>query len=193
MSNERVVILGCGALGSNLVEAVRNLPVIITVVDDDRVEQKNVQSQFHTLLTVGRNKAVAMQQTMKYLFNRGVFATPHRFTADNVEQILGNADLAIDCFDNAPSRQLAQDYARKKGLPLLHGALANDGSYAQVVWDEHFAIDDATPGTPTCENGEHLPFIGIVANYLAYVAQTYLTKWEKPSFHIHPGGAIRIA
>ena len=59
---KKIVIVGVGALGSHLVLLGRNWSARFVVIDDDRVEQKNTQSQFHSRMGVGRNKAQAMQQ-----------------------------------------------------------------------------------------------------------------------------------
>jgi hypothetical protein len=43
-----------------------------------------------------------------------------------------------------------------------------------VRWDENFVPDaEDAPGQPTCEGGEHLPFIGMVATTLARTLQEF--------------------
>ncbi|MEM6930884.1 MAG: ThiF family adenylyltransferase, partial [Myxococcota bacterium] len=159
---KRVVVVGVGALGSHLVLLGRNWPVRFTLIDFDRVEQKNLASQLHGRTGVGRNKARALQQLMQGLFGLRVEAVPHRLVDDNVEALLGDADWVLDCVDDAPTRRLIQAFATERGLPCLHGALAADGSYARVMWSEAFGVDDGDAGAPTCEDGEHLPFVAIV-------------------------------
>ena len=55
-----IVITGVGALGSHLVQFIRNEKTAIRVVDFDRVEQKNVLSQFYGRPGVGKNKVLAL-------------------------------------------------------------------------------------------------------------------------------------
>jgi len=188
----RIVVIGVGALGSHLVALLRNVEAQLTVVDFDRVEQKNVLSQFHARPSVGKLKVQGLQGTMQFLFGVRVQTVPHKLTSDNVQQILGDADLVVECLDNAPSRLIVQRFARKTSVPCLHGALDADGSFGRVVWDEDFEIEDSAEGMPTCENGEHLPFISITAGYLARAVQVFVANGTKIGFHAHPGGADRV-
>jgi predicted ThiF/HesA family dinucleotide-utilizing enzyme len=192
-ASPHIIIVGVGALGSHLLLLARNLPVRLTVVDFDRVEHKNTLSQFHSRMGMGRNKAAAIQQAMQGLFGLRVQSVPHRLTADNVAALLSGVDLVVDCVDNAPTRKLIQDHVRAEGIPCLHGALAADGSYARIMWDEVFAIDgDGAPGQATCEDGEHLPFIALVAARMAMAVQGFLRDGERTSVHLHPGGILTV-
>jgi molybdopterin-synthase adenylyltransferase len=189
----KITIVGVGALGSNLVLSLRNIKAELKVIDFDRVERKNTMIQFHTLMSVGKNKTEALKQAMQGLFGVKIEAVPHRLTADNVNQLLGDADLIIDCLDNGESRRLIQNYVRAKGVACLHGALAPDGGFGRSIWDESFVIDDETGmGTATCENGEHLPFITTVVSYMAASVQRYLKAGKKIGFQVHPNGVVVI-
>jgi hypothetical protein len=118
---------------------------------------------------------------------------PHKLTADNTDAVLGGAELVIDCLDNAAARNLVQGYVRKHNVPCLHGALAADGSYGQVTWDEEFVIDsENVAGQATCEGGEHLPFIALVSGAIARSAQTFLKKGKKVNYAVHAGGVVRM-
>jgi molybdopterin/thiamine biosynthesis adenylyltransferase len=190
---KRIVIVGVGALGSHLALLVRNLDASIVVIDFDRVERKNVLSQFHTEMSVGKNKATALQQAMSGLFKVKVEAVPHRLTPDNADALLAKADLVVDCLDNGASRRAVQDLVRAKGIPCLHGALAPDGAFGRVVWDESFAIDDESgAGAATCEDGEHLPFIALVSAFMARAVQRFVQDGRRIGFQVHPGGVTPL-
>lgn len=189
---KKIVIVGVGALGSHLVLMGRNFGASIKVIDFDRIEKKNVMSQFHTNMAVGKNKADALKQAMQGLFGIKIDAVPHRLTTDNVEQLLGGSDLVVDCLDNGASRRIIQNYVRAKGIPCLHGALAPDGGFGRVVWTSNFVIDNEGGGVATCEDGAHLPFITIVASHLAFSVQRFLATGEQINFNIFPGGVSRF-
>lgn len=189
----RITIVGVGALGSHLAMLLRNVEAQLTVIDFDRVEQKNVLSQFHGRPSVGKSKVQSLQGAMQFLFGVRVETVPHKLTSDNVQQLLGDADLVVDCLDNGASRRVIQRFIRANSVPCLHGALDAEGTFGRAVWDEDFEIDDeAAEGAATCENGEHLPFITIVSGYLARAVQVFVTNGTKISFHAHPGGADRV-
>jgi predicted ThiF/HesA family dinucleotide-utilizing enzyme len=185
----KVVIVGVGALGSHAVLLSRNLPVELTIVDFDRVEQKNVLAQLHPKTALGRNKAESLRQTMLGLFGTKIAAIPHKLVDDNVEALLGRADLVVDCVDNGETRRRIQRYVREKAKPCVHGALSADGQFGRVVWDEVLAIDDEdSAGQATCEDGGQLPFVGLAASVLAGVLQAFVERGERRSLHLSAAG-----
>lgn len=187
----RVTVVGAGALGSHVILFLRSAGYLLGAIDFDRVEQKNVLSQFHARSSVGKSKVQSIKQTMDGLFGVKLDIVPHRLIEENVSQLLLQADLVIDCLDNAKSRKIVRDHCLKTSTPCLHGALDGAGSFGRVVWAEQFAIDEeGQAGAATCENGEHLPFIAMTAAYIARSAQVFLKTGQKKGFSIHPAGAI---
>jgi molybdopterin/thiamine biosynthesis adenylyltransferase len=187
-----IAVVGVGALGSHVVQLLRNVDATIRVIDFDRVEQKNVASQFHAKQSVGKAKVVALQQTMQFLFAVKIETVPHKLVADNAPQLLGKADLVVDCLDNAASRRILQAFARANSTACLHGALAADATFGRVVWDEDFTIDEEPgQGAATCDDGEHLPFIATTAALIAQAAAGFIKTGRKFGFQIHPGGVTR--
>lgn len=187
----KITLVGVGALGSHVALFLRN-EGDFRVIDFDRVERKNVLAQFHGAPSVGKNKALALKQTMQFLYGTKVDALTHKLVANNVAVLDAGANLIIDCLDNAEARTLVQTFARENKVPCLHGALSADGMFGRVVWDENFVIDtEAAAGAATCEGGEHLPFIGTVSALLARAAQEFVTKGKKIGFEVHPGGVTR--
>jgi hypothetical protein len=157
------------------------------VVDFDHVESKNEASQFHGKPSRGKNKTAALCQTMSFLWGKNIGKSGIRLTSDNTKQILGPANLIIDCLDNAQSRTLVQMYARENGVPCLHGALSPNGEFGQVAWSEHFVIDsEVGQGGATCENGIHLPFIMMTSCWLAKAASDFVSGGVKRGYAITP-------
>jgi molybdopterin/thiamine biosynthesis adenylyltransferase len=187
----KIVIVGVGALGSHAVLFLRSAGHErgaagheIVAIDFDRVEQKNTLAQFHSKATVGKNKALSLQQSISFLFGVRISAVPHELTKDNAQALLGGAALVIDCLDNAPSRRIVQASVRELGIPCLHGALAANGGVGRVVWDDKFQIDEDDGPGATCEDGAHLPFIGIVSAHVARAAQQFLATGQQMSFQV---------
>lgn len=188
---KKVTVVGVGALGSHFVQFLRSEDVRFNVIDFDRVEQKNTLSQFHSKPSSGQLKVAALKQTIDLLWKMKIDTNSNKLTLENVKQLLIGADLLVDCLDNAEARRLVQGFARQSKIPCLHGAVDGEGSFGRVVWDESFNIDSGSvPGTPTCEDGDNLPFIASVASYLARSAQTFLRKGVKDGFQISPGGVV---
>lgn len=173
---KRVVFAGVGAIGSNAVVACRNLDALFVLADFDRVESKNCLSQAFVRASIGRNKAEALKLQMLNFWGSKAEAFGVRVTADNVATVCRGADLVVDAFDNAESRRVLSRWARAEGRPLVHGAVSGDGTFGIVRWDVRFEPDEeAHAGQATCEGGEHLPLLSLVASVLARTVQDFLT------------------
>jgi molybdopterin/thiamine biosynthesis adenylyltransferase len=189
---KKVTIVGVGAIGSHVALLLRN-EATLRIVDMDRVESKNVMSQFHGRPGVGKGKVQSLQQSMQLMFGLRIEGIPHRLTEDNQDQLLSGSDLIVDCLDNAKSRIIVQSYARRTGTPCLHGALAPGGQFGQAIWDPAFRIDDESGmGGATCENGEHLPFIAMVSALVAQSAKLFLREGRTVGFQAYPGGFNKV-
>ena len=195
---KRIVIVGVGALGSHAALFLRNVHLQkasptevykLVVIDFDRIEQKNTLSQMHAKSNVSKNKAQSFRQVLNFLFGIEIEAIPHRLTQDNARELLGGAALVLDCLDNGASRRIVQSFVRELKVPCVHGALSGDGALGRVVWDDKFAIDDeSAAGAATCEDGEHLPFIAMVASQLARSAQEFLKSGRQMSLQVTSRG-----
>lgn len=193
LANTKLVVVGVGALGSHFVQFIRSENVSLSVIDFDRVEQKNVLSQFHGKPGVGTLKVRSIQQTASLFWGLKITTVPNRLTSDNEYQLLSGAGLIVDCLDNAEARKLVQNFARKSHTPCLHGAVDAEGSFGRIIWDENFVVDSGSPpGTPTCEDGENLPFLACVASFMARSAQTFLRKGIKEGYQVSLGNVNLI-
>lgn len=170
-----ILFCGVGALGSTAATLCRTLPAKLSVVDVDRVESKNLLSQAYTRQAVGKNKAEALKLQLRTFYGVDATAYPVRLSAGNVATVAAGADLLVDCFDNAASRLVVRDFSASAGVPSVHAGLAADGTFGLVRWGERFVPDDTDePGQATCVDGEHLPFIGLVAARLATVVAQFV-------------------
>jgi len=170
---KRVVFCGVGALGSNAVVACRNLGAQLVLVDFDRVESKNCLSQAFVKASVGKNKADALKLQLSNFWGVKTESFGVRVDAHNVATLCGSADA----FDNAKSRDVLSTWAKSAGKPLVHAAVSADGTFGLVRWNERFVADaEPSPGAATCEGGEHLPLIALVASTLARTVQDFIAN-----------------
>ena len=176
----RIVFCGVGALGSAAVVASRNLDASLALVDFDRVESKNLRGQAFTKQSLGKNKAAALKLQLANFWGVRVEAFGVRVSAQNVAKLCADAGLIVDAFDNAASRRVLSDFARAEGKALIHAAVAADGSFGLVRWDEHFVADEEdSPGQATCEGGEHLPFLSLLGATLARSIQDFVRDGQR--------------
>lgn len=189
----KITIVGVGALGSHVVQFIRNVDWEIAVIDFDRIEAKNLKSQFHGLPNNGNMKIDGLQRTMQFLWGVKITRLSSKLVPNNAQVLLHNTNLVVDCLDNGASRRVIQEHVQAHNIPCVHAGLAADGSFARVCWDESFVIDEEDGvGQPTCENGEHLPFIALTSSYLAMAITEFLRSGKKVGFQISPAGTFRF-
>ena len=187
-----VVFCGVGALGSNAAMLCRNLDAKLRFVDFDRVESKNLLAQAYVKQSIGKHKATALALQLRNFHGLEAESFAVRLGPNNVAQLLDGAGLIVDAFDNYDSRALLSAHARATGSPLVHAALAGDGSCGLVRWDEHFQPDrEDVAGQATCEGGEHLPMIGLLAATLARTIQDFVRTGDRSDYLVVPTGVRR--
>lgn len=184
----KLLICGAGAIGSHVLHLARNLQVDLASIDFDRVETKNLASQWFVKPMVGKYKATAAKMQLWNFYGLKAKDYSVRLTEANADLVLSSHDFVVDCFDNGDSRRLLQTFVRDLNLPCLHAGLAADGTFGSVRWDDHFVPDNEDrPGQATCENGEHLPLILNVSAAVVSSIQHYLHSGEERHWNLSPG------
>lgn len=187
-----ITIVGAGALGSHVALFLRNVDSL-SVIDFDKVEQKNIQSQFHSKMGLRKNKVSALQQAMQGMFGVGIKSFPHKLTDDNAEQLLKSAEIVIDCTDNIAAREVIKNWTCGLDIPCLHCCLSAGGDFARIIWSEDFVPDaEGVEGEATCEDGEQLPFFATAAGLIAQEIQRFVETGKKQSFQLSPAGMLRL-
>ncbi|MCU1256629.1 MAG: UBA/THIF-type binding protein [Candidatus Angelobacter sp.] len=127
LSQGRVAIVGCGATGACVSGLLARAGVgQLVIIDRDYVEPSNLQRQslFDEVdAAESVPKAVAAARKIA-AFNSEVQTTPlvADLTPENIESLLGNADLILDATDNFETRYLINDFAVKHGKPWIYAA-----------------------------------------------------------------------
>ncbi|MFM7052237.1 MAG: ThiF family adenylyltransferase [Planctomycetota bacterium] len=126
LRDARVLVAGCGALGTVVCEQlVRAGLGTLVVVDRDVVEPSNLQRQ--TLFTeqdaLRRTpKAEAAKSRLRQVNAECVVrALVDDLHAGNVLRHAQGCDLIVDCLDNFETRYLLNDCAVELGVPLVYG------------------------------------------------------------------------
>jgi adenylyltransferase/sulfurtransferase len=179
LASARVLLVGCGALGSTIADQLARAGVgHLTLADRDVVELTNLQRQ--TLYderdaAEQTPKAVAAANRLRAV-NSSIQITPlvTDVHSGNVEALL-ETDLILDGTDNVQTRYLINDAAVKHGLPWVYGgAVGMDGRVMAVVPGVTpclrcvFREPPTASELPTCDTAGVLgPAAAIVAAYQA--------------------------
>ena len=132
--NSRVLVCGCGGLGSTVIMNLAGLGIgTIGLVDDDVVEITNLNRQFiHK--NIGEDKVIsAKNRILEYNPEINVNAYKIRLDDNNYETIIKDYDLIVDCFDSYESKFLLNDIAVKTGKTLIHGGVSEFFGQVTVI------------------------------------------------------------
>jgi len=133
----RLTICGAGAVGSNLVDNLARQGLRwMTVIDDDRIEARNVGTHTYAASDVGAFKVEVLQAEVFRAVGVEFIPMRMRLTERNVDRLLAETDLVVDGFDDRVSRTLVTERCRTAGIPCLHVGLSGDR--AEVLWNESY-------------------------------------------------------
>ncbi|RRS08711.1 HesA/MoeB/ThiF family protein [Pseudoalteromonas sp. J010] len=185
LKQAHVAVVGCGGLGSPALFYLAASGIgKLTFIDHDEVELSNLQRQIlYKVNHLGQQKAKAAGKVLTSL-NNDITLTPinARLTQENIAELLGEADIILDCSDNFTTRYLLNKYCYQTNKVLIAGAaIATQGQlmcfdfrtkspcYACI-----FPADSQAP-TENCGNfGVLSPILGIIGAQQALLAVNVL-------------------
>lgn len=171
----RVLLVGCGALGTHSADALARAGVgELWLVDRDIVEWSNLQRQ--VLFTeadaaAGTPKAIAVA-TQLAAINRECVTTAHvaDCSADFLHRLPGRPDLVLDGTDNFAVRYLLNDWCARQRVPWIYaGAVGSEGA-AMVVPVGGPCLRCLWPDPPQQGDVGNCETVGILSPAIAAVA-----------------------
>ena len=172
----RVVIIGCGALGTAQAEALARAGVgSLRIVDRDFVESSNLQRQIMFTERDAQERLPKAIACVNHLAEINSKIKTEAFVADvnysNVERIIEGSDVVLDGTDNFATRYLINDACVKHGITWVYGAAVGSYGVTMTVRPRvspclRCIFEEAPPAAsaPTCDTaGVIMPIISIVA------------------------------
>lgn len=172
----RVLLVGCGALGSAHAESLARAGVgSLRIADRDFVEASNLQRQ--TMFTESDAldripKAVAAASHIREI-NREIEVEPEIVDVNqsNIEQLIKGCDVVLDGTDNFATRYLVNDACVKHEISWIYGAAVGSYGVTMTIQPHQTAclrcvFEEAPPAAsaPTCDTaGVIMPIISVVA------------------------------
>jgi molybdopterin-synthase adenylyltransferase len=172
----RVLIVGCGALGSAHAESLARAGVgHLRIVDRDFVEPSNLQRQ--TMFTESDAekrlpKAIAAANHLREI-NSEIQVEPHIVDVNHstVERLIESCDVVIDGTDNFTTRYLLNDACVKHNTNWIYGAAVGSYGVTMTIRPHQTAclrcvFEEAPPAAsaPTCDtSGVIMPIINIIS------------------------------
>ena len=188
LSTSRVLLCGCGALGSVLANTlVRAGCGFLRLVDRDFVELSNLQRQVlydEADAEAGLPKAIAAATRLRRI-NSSVEIEPVVADVDhrNIASLCDGVDLILDGLDNFETRYLINDTAHRLSLPwVFGGCLGAEGQTMTIIPGQTACLRCLTPDPPppgstaTCDSAGVLgPIINVIASMQACEAMKILS------------------
>ncbi|MCE2885090.1 MAG: ThiF family adenylyltransferase [Planctomycetaceae bacterium] len=138
LRESRVLVVGCGALGTVVSEQLVRAGVgTVTIVDRDIVDVTNLQRQ--TLFTTrDAERRVPKAEAAKARLAQvdpgvAVRAIVDDVHAGNALRYCADHDLVVDCLDNFETRYVLNDCAVSLGIPLVYGGAVGFRGMAAVL------------------------------------------------------------
>jgi len=184
------LIIGAGGLGSPAALYLGTAGVgTITIIDDDEVDLTNLQRQIvHSMERIGQSKAQSAAKTIAGINpDVQVIALHERADAARLSELVGRADVVLDCSDNFATRQAVNAACVEHAKPLVSGAAIRfDGQIS--VFDTRdprspcyacvFARDASFEETACSTLGVFAPLVGIVGSMQAAEALKFIVGIE---------------
>jgi molybdopterin-synthase adenylyltransferase len=184
----RVLICGCGALGSVLANTLVRAGVgKLRIVDRDFLETNNLQRQVlydEEDVAAGLPKAIAAKNKLLKINSQvEVEAIVTDVDHTNITALVEGVDLILDGTDNFETRFLLNDASLKFGIPwVFGGCIGAEGQTMTILPGESACLrcllqETPPPGsTPTCDSAGILsPIINVIASLEAMEAIKILT------------------
>jgi molybdopterin/thiamine biosynthesis adenylyltransferase len=134
ISASRMLLIGAGGLGSPAALYLASAGVgRLTLVDSDRVDLTNLQRQvLHTTERIGQLKTSSARSALHALNPEvEVVEVPRRVGPDELDPLVAQADVVLDCSDNFTTRYALNRACVRHARPLVSGAaLRFDGQLA---------------------------------------------------------------
>lgn len=180
LAQSRVLVCGCGALGSVLANTLARAGIgHLRIVDRDFLELNNLQRQVlfdEDDLASGLPKAIAAAQRLRRI-NSQIEIEPIVADVDSrtLEPLLHDVDVIVDGTDNFETRFLLNDASARFRIPwVFGGCLGAEGQTMTILPGEtpclRCVIPDAPPPgtTETCDTAGILaPIINVIASIQA--------------------------
>jgi len=176
LSSARVLLIGCGALGSNIGIALARAGIgSITLADRDIVEEENLGTHQYSRQEIGLPKSIALKQRILEI-NKEIKV--EAFVADvnktNIEGFVGGRDLVLDGTDNMRTRFLVNDACVKNKVPWVYGSCVKSEGASAVFYPSGPCFGCVFPKVPskleTCDT------VGILSTLPPVIANMQVTE-----------------
>lgn len=137
LAQRRVTLIGVGSIGSTAADVLAAAGVgRLSLVDDDRLEQRNLARHRLGPADLGRLKVRAMAYYLEARYpSVEIDCLPLDVTtgADVLRPVFAESDLIMCASDGVASRRVVNHLARRARRPAVLAAVLEDGAFGEVI------------------------------------------------------------
>jgi len=129
ISNTKIVIVGCGGIGSPLAELLirggfRNL----TLIDNDIIDETNLQRQIFFEKDIGKLKSITLKEYLLKIDEKAnISLIKNILDEKNINEICKNSNLILDATDNFETRIIINEFCEKNNKDWIYsGAIKTE-------------------------------------------------------------------
>ncbi len=160
LANAKVLLVGCGGLGSPIATYLVAAGVgTLAIIDDDVVNITNLHRQvLYDATQVGHQKVFCAKERLSKLNDDvNIVAFNARLQTENASRIISKYDIVVDGTDNFAARYLLSDTCSALHMPFVYGSIcglqgqvgvlcAGHATYRTLFPDEVAMLAMAHPG-----------------------------------------------
>lgn len=174
--DKKVVIIGCGALGTVIANnLVRSGIGYIKIIDRDYIELSNLQRQIlfdEEDIENNLPKSVAAVNKLKKINSSiTIESVLTDVNSKNIESLCSGMDVIMDATDNLQTRYLINDISIKFNIPWVYGgAIGSSGMVHTIIPHETPCLRCMFPEIPPIGSTETCDTVGVLNSITSIVA-----------------------
>ncbi|MFD2739151.1 ThiF family adenylyltransferase [Sulfitobacter aestuarii] len=186
LGRAHVLVVGAGGLGCPALQYLTGAGIgRITIVDADTVALSNLHRQIlFREGDVGQGKAEMAARSLRRLNGDcAIIALPQRLTPANVDALLNDVDLVLDCADSFAVSYILNDACLARRLPLISASALGMAGYLGGFCGSAPSLRAVFPDLPgraaTCATAGVIgPLVGVIGTMQAQMALGVLTGMD---------------
>lgn len=181
LHDAKVLVIGAGGLGCPVLQNLAGMGIgTIGIVDGDCVHETNLHRQLlYTNDDCGRKKVIVAKEVLKKINpNLKVVTYDEYLSKVNIETILSEFDIIVDCTDEIPIRYLLNDYSVALKKPLVYASIHKfQGQLTVFNYNSgpsyRCLFPNENNNTPTCST---TGVLGVIPNILGTLQANEVVK-----------------
>jgi len=185
ISKGKVVIIGCGALGTHIANGLARAGIgNIRIIDRDFIELHNLQRQIlFTEEDIKKElpKAVAAKEHLEKINSEiNIEATVRDVNFTNIEKFIKGFDVVVDGTDNFSTRYLINEACDKLSIPWIYGgAISTYGMSLTIVPGKTPCLACNFPLIPSPDLALTCDTSGVLSSTVSIAASVQLSETLK--------------